>query len=64
VFLLPPWEAIYKSDNERFETFNESKKIHLHLDKIYKSFGYNIIEVPFDTINERTNFILNKLENL
>lgn len=64
VFLLPPWEAIYKSDNERFETFEESKKIHLYLEKTYKRFGYNIIEVPFDTIKERTNFILNKLQNV
>lgn len=64
VFLLPPWEAIYKSDNERFETFDESKKIHLHLEKIYKNFDYTIIEVPFETIKERTNFILNKLEHL
>ena len=26
VFLLPPWEAIYKSDNERFETLMNRKK--------------------------------------
>lgn len=64
VFLLPPWEAIYKSDNERFETFEESKKIHLLLEKIYKSFGYNIIEVPFDSIKNRTDYVLNILENL
>ena len=64
VFLLPPWEAIYKSDNERFETFDESKKIHLHLEKIYKSFGYNIIEVPFDSIKNRADYILNILEHI
>lgn len=64
VFLLPPWKAIYKSDNERFETFEESKKIHLHLERIYKNFGYNIIKVPFGTIKERTQYILNILENL
>ncbi len=64
VFLLPPWKDIYKSDNERFETFEQSKKIHLHLVEIYKKFGYKIIEVPFGTIKERTNFILTILENL
>jgi len=64
VFLLPPWEAIYKSDNERFETFDEAKKIHLHLERIYKNFGYKTIEVPFGTIIERAHFILNKLKNL
>jgi len=64
VFLLPPWEAIYKSDSERFETFEESKKIHLHLEKIYKKFGYSIIDVPFGTIKERTKYIVNVIENL
>lgn len=64
VFLLPPWKAIYKSDNERFETFEESKKIHLHLKNIYKYFGYKIIEVPFGTIKERTEHILTITENL
>ena len=64
VFLLPPWEAIYTSDNERFETFEESKKIHQHLIKIYKKFGYHIIDVPFGTIEERTDFILNSIKNL
>lgn len=64
VFLLPPWEAIYKSDNERFETFSESKKIHLHLKQTYKIFGYKIIDVPFGTIKERTEHILNIIENI
>jgi len=64
VFLLPPWKAIYKRDNERFETFDESEKIHLHLEEVYKNFGYKIIEVPFGSIKERTNYILKTLKNL
>ena len=62
VFLLPPWESIYKSDNERFENFDEAQQIHNHLEKIYRNFGYQIIEVPFDTIEARTDFILNSVE--
>ena len=61
---VKPWEAIYKSDSERFETFEESKKIHLHLEKIYKKFGYSIIDVPFGTIKERTEYIVNVIEYL
>jgi predicted ATPase len=64
VFLLPPWKAIYKSDNERFETYEESQKIHIHLKKIYTYFGYTIIEVPFGTIKERAKYILTIIENL
>ncbi len=61
VFLLPPWKAIYKSDSERFESFEQAQQIHEHLVKTYQKFGYTIIEVPFDSINERRNFILNSI---
>lgn len=64
VFLLPPWEAIYTCDNERFETFDESKKIHLYLEKTYSDLGYNIIEVPFGTIQDRTEYILKTVDRL
>jgi len=58
VYILPPWEAIYKRDNERFETFQESLEIHKHLMEVYKRFGYNVVDVPFDTIDNRTDYIL------
>ncbi|WNH09937.1 AAA family ATPase [Thalassobellus suaedae] len=61
IFLLPPWEAIYKSDNERFETFEEAVKIHEALKHVYKNLAYNIIEVPFGTIEKRIDFIINYL---
>ena len=61
IFLLPPWESIYKSDNERFETFKEAVKIHEALKQVYKNLAYNIIEVPFGTIENRTDFIINNI---
>mgnify|MGYP001815926207 CR=1 FL=1 len=61
VFLLPPWKAIYKTDSGRFENFDEVLQIHEHLKNTYNKFGYNSIEVPFGTVEERTNFILNHI---
>lgn len=61
IFLLPPWKAIYKTDNERFETYDEAVKIHEHLVITYERFGYNIIEVPFGTVEERANYIINSI---
>ncbi|XMO86724.1 ATP-binding protein [Algibacter sp. AS12] len=58
VFILKPWEAIYTSDNERYETFDQAQKIHDHLVNTYKSFNYKLIDVPFGTVKERTDFIL------
>ncbi len=59
VFILKPWEAIYENDNERYESFEQALEIHDNLVKTYTKYGYNLINVPFDTVVNRTNFILN-----
>lgn len=61
VFILKPWEAIYTSDNERYESFDQALEIHDHLVKTYENYEYNLIDVPFDTVENRTDFILNTL---
>ena len=58
VFLMPPWEEIYISDNERYENFEQALAIHNHLERTYKELNYTIIEVPTGTVDERTDFIL------
>ncbi len=59
VFILKPWKAIYTSDNERYEDFNQAQEIHKHLINTYQSYNYQLIDVPFDTVEKRTDFILN-----
>lgn len=61
IFLMPPWEDIYISDNERYENFEQALAIHNHLERTYKALGYKIIEVPTGTISERADFILNTI---
>ena len=61
VFLLPPWEEIYVSDNERYETFEQATSIFSHLKQSYLAAGYFPIEVPLGTVEERTAFILDLL---
>lgn len=58
VFILAPWEAIYQSDSVRYESFEQAELIHQHLLKTYKNFNYNLLDVPFDTVKKRTDFIL------
>lgn len=62
IFLLPPWEEIYLSDSERYETYEQAVQIHEHLTKTYSGYGYNLIEVPKDTVEARVDFILSHLE--
>lgn len=61
VFMLAPWEEIYISDNERYETFDQAVKIDGFLRKAYQEIGYQIINVPFGTVEERCDFILQSL---
>ena len=61
IFILKPWKAIYKQDNERYETFEQALVIHDFLVNLYKEFGYSIIDTPFGTVQERINFIINHL---
>lgn len=56
-FILPPWQEIYVSDNERYESFEQAQEIHKHLITTYQKYGYNIVEVPKDTVNRRLEFI-------
>ena len=64
IFLLPPWKAIYRQDNERYESFEQAEELHQFLVNSYKKFNYSVIEVPHGTIEERITFILDKLKLL
>lgn len=57
ILLLPPWKEIYISDNERYENFEQAIVIHDHLESTYKSYGYNLIEVPTGNLSYRADFI-------
>lgn len=61
VFQFLPWKEIYTSDNERYETYEESVVISSFLNEAYAELGYEIINVPFDTVANRCDFILNSL---
>ncbi len=60
-FILPPWEEIYQSDSERYENFDQAVKIQEHLIETYKKYGYELIEVPKDTVENRILYILDKI---
>ena len=51
------------TDGERYESFKEATIIDTYLEKSYRDLNYTLIEVPFDTIKNRSNFILNWLKN-
>lgn len=61
VFLLKPWRQIYTTDKERYESFDEALKINSFLEKTYTSFGYQLIEIPEESPENRAKFLLDYL---
>ena len=64
VFILSPWQEIYTSDNERYENFEQAVKIHHHLLNTYEKYEYNLIDVPFERVEKRTDHILDMIKSL
>ncbi len=62
VFILPPWEEIYESDEARYENFEQAQLIYQHLNETYKNYGYELTEVPKGTLEERIDFIFSELK--
>jgi predicted ATPase len=61
-FILPPWREIYQTDTERDQNFDEAVSVFQLLRDWYVKCGYNLIEVPTGTIDERCEFVLQRLE--
>lgn len=61
VFLVPPWEEIFTGDTERKHSFESAKKEYEELLIKYKNFGYETLLIPKVSVNERVEFILEKL---
>ncbi len=63
IFLMPPWEEIYTTDKERYESFEQSLAIYNHLRNAYENIGYQVVEIPIGSIDQRIDFILATIKN-
>ena len=64
VFLFQPYSKIYKQDDERVESFEESSRLFPFFVEAYKSFGYDPILMTNDTVQNRVKFVLDNLYNI
>ena len=62
VFIFPPWEEIYTTDDERKMSFLDAKVFGDEIKIIYASLGYRLIEVPRINSQLRAQFILDNLK--
>lgn len=61
VFVLPPWEAIYSTDDERDQTFADAVAVHSRVVQWYRSCGYMLNEVPCLPVAQRAAHVLRTL---
>jgi predicted ATPase len=58
VFIAPPWEEIYTHDEERKQGWDEAVATYQNIARAYVDAGYEAIELPKFTVEERVEFVL------
>ncbi|CDT14741.1 AAA family ATPase [Vibrio coralliirubri] len=63
VFIFPPWDSIFINDEERKQNFDEAIATYEKMVTAYNQFGYQLVEVPKLSVEERVEFILASLNS-
>lgn len=53
----------YHTDSERKQSWNEALLTFAKMKETYTNYGYDLIEVPPDTVQSRAKFILEHIDN-
>lgn len=64
VFLLPPWEDIYQQDSERDQGFEQAIEVYQGMKRWYSQWGYDTLDVPCVSLEERVTFLLKSTASL
>ena len=62
VFIFPPWDSIFINDQERKQDFDEAVATYENMVSAYTRFGYQLVEVPKLSVEERVEFILASID--
>ncbi len=63
VFVTPPWEEIYRNDEERKQSFEEATETYNQIVAAYREYGYEIVDLPKVSVRARAQFVLEKLKS-
>ena len=58
VFVAPPWEEIYATDDMRKATFPQAVAFYLEVVSAYERLGYEMIALPRTSVEARVAFIM------
>ena len=60
-FIAPPWREIYRTDEERHQTFDEAVRTFEAAAVGYREQGYELLELPKCDVSGRLAFVLGHL---
>lgn len=63
VFVAPPWKEIYTTDEMRKATFAQAESFYSEVISAYERLGYELIELPKASVEERVAFITAQLQH-
>ena len=58
VFIAPPWPEIFHQDRERKQDLKEALRTYHAMAAVYSRLGYELVEIPRASVEERTRFLL------
>jgi predicted ATPase len=58
VFVAPHWPEIFAQDRERKQTQEEAERTHNAMVATYTACGYELLEIPRESVEARVRFIL------
>lgn len=61
VFICPFWPQIFENDSQRLENMEQAQQIYKQLTNVYSEFGYKIAILPLGNLDDRINFILDRI---
>lgn len=61
VFHAPFWEEIYATDSERKESKEEAFQISTRIKSLYIERGFDLIDIPKNSLEKRIDFVLSRL---
>ena len=64
VYLLPPWEAIYHTDTERKQSWEEAVRTYHQMKQTYLAYDYEPLEIPVAPVGYRADFVIKTLNGI
>lgn len=61
VFILPPWKEIQQTEGRQKQDWNEAVFTYNKMIQTYRSYQYDLIEVPRVSVSERADFVLDHI---